>query len=47
MGATLTGVPLYLARGYQIFERMEVPLTNGHTLGVVRMAKSDPPAGSS
>jgi len=47
MGATLTGVPLYLARGYQILERMEVPLTNGHTLGVVRMAKSDPPAGSS
>jgi len=41
MGATLTGVPLYLARGYQILERIEVPLRNGHTLPVVRMAKSD------
>jgi GNAT superfamily N-acetyltransferase len=41
MGATLTGVPLYLARGYQIRERIEVPLRNGHTLPVVRMAKSD------
>src|SRR5215475_10616827 len=46
MGATLTGVPLYLARGYQIVERIEVPLANGHTLGVVRMGKSDPRAGS-
>jgi GNAT superfamily N-acetyltransferase len=43
MGATLTGVPLYLARGYQILDRIEVPLHNGHTLGVVRMGKSDPP----
>jgi len=42
MGATLTGVPLYLARGYQVLERIEVPLHNGHTLPVVRMAKSDP-----
>jgi GNAT superfamily N-acetyltransferase len=41
MGATLTGVPLYLAYGYQIVERIEVPLANGHTLAVVRMAKSD------
>jgi len=42
MGATLTGVPLYLARGYQVLERIEVPLRNGHTLPVLRMAKSDP-----
>jgi hypothetical protein len=42
MGATLTGVPLYLARGYQVRERIEVPLPNGHTLPVLRMAKSDP-----
>jgi len=42
MGATLTGVPLYLARGYQVRERIEVPLRNGHTLPVLRMAKSDP-----
>ena len=40
MGATLTGVPLYLARGYQVVERIEVPLRNGHTLPVVRMTKS-------
>jgi GNAT superfamily N-acetyltransferase len=42
MGATLTGVPLYLARGYQVRERIEVPLPNGHTLPVLRMTKSDP-----
>lgn len=40
MGATLTGVPLYLARGYQILDRIEVPLPNGHSLPVVRMSKS-------
>jgi len=41
MGATLTGVPLYLARGYQVLDRIEVPLHNGRTLPVVRMAKFD------
>jgi GNAT superfamily N-acetyltransferase len=41
MGATLTGVPLYLARGYQIIERIVVPLPNGAALPIVRMAKSD------
>jgi GNAT superfamily N-acetyltransferase len=41
MGATLTGVPLYLARGYHILERIEVPLHNGVALPIVRMAKSD------
>jgi GNAT superfamily N-acetyltransferase len=40
MGATLTGVPLYLARGYRVVERIEVPLRNGEKLPVVRMAKS-------
>jgi GNAT superfamily N-acetyltransferase len=39
MGATLTGVPLYRARGYRELERVEVPLKNGETLGVVRMVK--------
>ncbi len=39
MGATLTGVPLYLARGYHVLERIEVPLHNGATLPVIRMAK--------
>ena len=42
MGATLTGVPLYLSRGYHIVERIEVPLRNGAALPIVRMAKSDP-----
>jgi GNAT superfamily N-acetyltransferase len=40
MGATLTGVPLYLARGYRILERIEVPLPNGKSLPVVRMGKA-------
>jgi GNAT superfamily N-acetyltransferase len=44
MGATLTGVPLYLARGYHILERIEVPLYNGAALPIVRMAKSDAPS---
>jgi N-acetylglutamate synthase-like GNAT family acetyltransferase len=42
MGATLTGVPLYLARGYHVIERFEVPLSNGAALPIVRMDKSDP-----
>ena len=41
MGATLTGVPLYLQRGYHVLERIEVPLRNGVALPIVRMAKSD------
>jgi GNAT superfamily N-acetyltransferase len=40
MGATLTGVPLYQARGYVEIDRIEVPLANGAVLPVVRMAKS-------
>jgi GNAT superfamily N-acetyltransferase len=43
MGATLTGVPLYLQRGYHVLERIEVPLPNGAALPIVRMAKSDSP----
>lgn len=39
MGATLTGIPLYLLRGYREVERVEVPLKNGETLGVVKMVK--------
>ena len=39
MGATLTGVPLYLARGYASVERIEVPLADGSFLPVVRMTK--------
>jgi GNAT superfamily N-acetyltransferase len=40
MGATLTGVPMYAARGYIEIERIEVPLTNQCSLPVVRMAKT-------
>jgi GNAT superfamily N-acetyltransferase len=39
MGATLTGVPMYAARGYVEVERFTVPLKNGASLPVVRMAK--------
>ncbi len=39
MGATLTGVPFYLARGYSELERVEVPLAAGLHLPIVRMAK--------
>jgi GNAT superfamily N-acetyltransferase len=40
MGATLTGVPMYAARGYAKGEQIEVPLPNGMSLTVVRMAKT-------
>lgn len=43
MGATLTGVPLYAARGYHARDRFNVPLRNGATLPIVRMEKSLPP----
>jgi N-acetylglutamate synthase-like GNAT family acetyltransferase len=39
MGATLTGVPVYLRRGYRKVESMMVPLEKGVTLPVVRMEK--------
>lgn len=39
MGATLTGVPLYRARGYVPLEYLEAPLKNGESLTVVRMEK--------
>jgi GNAT superfamily N-acetyltransferase len=39
MGATLTGVPLYQARGYVALENLEVPLGNGEALAIVRMEK--------
>jgi GNAT superfamily N-acetyltransferase len=40
MGATLTGIPMYAARGYAAVEKIEVPLPNGLSLTVVRMAKT-------
>ena len=42
MGATLSGVPLYRARGYVALEDMGVPLANGESLPIVRMEKVVP-----
>lgn len=39
MGATLTGVPLYRARGYVALENFQAPLNNGESLPIVRMGK--------
>jgi GNAT superfamily N-acetyltransferase len=39
MGATLSGVPLYLARGYVEKEHREVPLVPGLSLPIVHMEK--------
>jgi GNAT superfamily N-acetyltransferase len=39
MGATLSGVAFYKAKGYAAVENQEVPLGNGETLPIVRMAK--------
>ena len=39
MGATLTGVPLYAARGYRVGERRQVPLAPGLSLPIVHMDK--------
>ena len=39
MGATLSGVPFYRAKGYVELEKQEVPLSNGETLPIVRMRK--------
>jgi GNAT superfamily N-acetyltransferase len=39
MGATLTGVPLYRARGYVEGEQREVPLRPGLSLPIVYMVK--------
>src|SRR5882724_2917213 len=39
MGATLSGVPLYKARGYVELEPLAVPLANGESLPIIRMGK--------
>jgi GNAT superfamily N-acetyltransferase len=39
MGSTLTGVPLYLLKGYVEVERIAVPLWNGEALPIVKMVK--------
>ena len=41
MGATLTGVALYEAKGYKAIDYVEISLTNGEVLKVVRMGKSE------
>lgn len=40
MGSTLTGVALYKARGYAELEPLTVPLGNGESLPIIRMAKA-------
>jgi GNAT superfamily N-acetyltransferase len=40
MGATLTGVPFYLSKGYRAVEEIAVPLPGGETLAIVRMEKA-------
>ncbi|MFY9977855.1 MAG: GNAT family N-acetyltransferase, partial [Candidatus Sulfotelmatobacter sp.] len=39
MGATLSGLPFYRAKGYEELENQRVPLSNGEWLPIVRMAK--------
>ena len=39
MGATLSGVPFYRAKGYTEIENQIVPLGNGEDLPIVRMTK--------
>ena len=43
MGATLSGVAFYRAKGYAEVENQVVPLGNGETLPIVKMAKSVKP----
>jgi GNAT superfamily N-acetyltransferase len=40
MGATLTGVQFYLAKGYAAVENLEVAMPGGETLPIVRMCKT-------
>jgi GNAT superfamily N-acetyltransferase len=40
LAATLTGEPLYAARGFRTTQRFEVALANGLPMPVVRMSKS-------
>lgn len=42
MGATLTGVPFYEARGYTALDRLRVPLPDNESMTVIRMVKRDP-----
>lgn len=42
MGATLTGVPFYRARGYVEQGHVDAPLPNGEMLSIIRMTKCRP-----
>jgi GNAT superfamily N-acetyltransferase len=39
MGSTLTGVAFYRAQGYAPLENLQVPLSNGEMLPIVKMSK--------
>ena len=39
MGATLSGLPFYRAKGYAAIENQNAPLSNGEKLQIVRMEK--------
>lgn len=40
LGATLPGVPLYEAMGYTALQRVDAPMADGLTLGIVKMRKT-------
>jgi len=42
MGATLSGVAFYKAKGYTAVENLEVPLNNGESLPILKMQKIFP-----
>ena len=42
MGATLSGVAFYRAKGYREVENQQVPLSNGELLPIVKMTKDLP-----
>jgi N-acetylglutamate synthase-like GNAT family acetyltransferase len=42
MGATLSGVAFYKAKGYRQVENQQVPLSNGERLPIVKMTKDLP-----
>lgn len=39
MGATLSGVPFYRAKGYAEIENQSIPLANNETLAIVKMSR--------
>ncbi|MGA8501748.1 MAG: GNAT family N-acetyltransferase [Candidatus Sulfotelmatobacter sp.] len=43
MGATLSGVAFYKAKGYTALENLQAPLSNGEVLPIIRMAKKVQP----